>query len=66
MMYYACSKAKKKKKEQLTKAWLYEIFSTTLPGFYQELLSTKINISKRFKVPAGQSKCTLPWLLNIA
>jgi hypothetical protein len=53
MMYYTFSTKKNKKKEQLTKAWLYENFSTTLPGFYQELLSTKINTSKRFKVPAG-------------
>eukprot|EP00957_Ditylum_brightwellii_P122265 9324170-Ditylum_brightwellii.AAC.1 len=66
MMYYTCSKTKKKKKKHLTKAWLYENFSTTLPGFYQELLSTKINTPKRFKVPAGQSKCTLPWLPTIA
>ena len=62
MVYYSCPTKKNEKKEQLTKSWLYENFSTTLLGFYQELISTKINTSKRFKVPAGQSKCTLSWL----
>ena len=64
MVYYSCPTKKMEKKEQLTKSWLYENFSTTLPGFYEQLISTTMTTTKQFKVPPGQPKCTSPWILT--